>query len=123
LCVVVVVVAFFGLTGREAVSALLDAGVVTNRNSVPNDPNGAWYTSGVRLGTPALTTRGFGHDEFDTVAELIVHVLSNTQPGTTKAGGASKASYSLADGVADKVKAASAEMLDKHPLYPGLELV
>ena len=112
----------FGLTGRQAESALLDAGVVTNRNSVPNDPNGAWYTSGIRLGTPALTTRGFGHDEFDTVADLIVTVLQNTEPGTTKAGGPSKASYSLGDGVADKVRAASAEMLDKHPLYPGLDL-
>ena len=112
----------FGLTGRQAESALLDAGVVTNRNSVPNDPNGAWYTSGIRLGTPALTTRGFGHDEFDAVADLIVTVLQNTEPGTTKAGGPSKASYSLGDGVADKVRAASAEMLDKHPLYPGLDL-
>lgn len=46
----------FGLTGRQAESALLDAGVVTNRNSVPGDPNGAWYTSGIRFGTPALTT-------------------------------------------------------------------
>ena len=115
-------VSSFGLTGRQAESALLDAGVVTNRNSVPNDPNGAWYTSGIRLGTPALTTRGFGHDEFDRVAELIVDVLRNTEPGTTKAGGASKASYTLGDGVADRVKGASAEMLDKHPLYPGLEL-
>ncbi|CAB4736381.1 unannotated protein [freshwater metagenome] len=115
-------VSAYGLTGRQAESALLDAGVVTNRNSVPSDPNGAWYTSGVRLGTSALTTRGFGHDEFDTVADLIVHVLENTQPGTTKAGGPSKASYVLGDGVADKVRAASAEMLDKHPLYPGLEL-
>ena len=78
----------FGLTGRQAESALLDAGVVTNRNSVPADPNGAWYTSGIRIGTPALTTRGFGPDEFDAVAELIVDVLSNTDPGTTKAGGA-----------------------------------
>ena len=112
----------FGLTGRQAESALLDAGVVTNRNSVPNDPNGAWYTSDIRLGTPALTTRGFGHDEFDTVADLVVTVLQNTEPGTTKAGGPSKASYSLGDGVADKVRAASAEMLDKHPLYPGLDL-
>ena len=91
-------VSSFGLTGRQAESALLDAGVVTNRNSVPADPNGAWYTSGVRLGTPALTTRGFGHDEFDNVAELIVHVLQNTQPGTTKAGGPSKASYVLGRG-------------------------
>lgn len=115
-------VSSFGLTGRQAESALLDAGVVTNRNSVPQDPNGAWYTSGIRLGTPALTTRGFGHAEFDRVAELIVDVLGNTQPGTTKAGGPSKASYVLGDGVADRVKGASAEMLDKHPLYPGLEL-
>ena len=120
--IVLLDVTSFGLTGRQAETALLDAGVVTNRNSIPSDPNGAWYTSGIRLGTPALTTRGFGADEFDTVAELIVHVLQNTQPGTTKAGGPSKASYSLAEGVADKVKGASAEMLEKYPLYPGLEL-
>jgi glycine hydroxymethyltransferase len=120
--IVLLDVTSFGLTGRQAESALLDAGVVTNRNSVPADPNGAWYTSGVRLGTPALTTRGFGHDEFDAVAELIVQVLQNTEPGTTKAGGPSKASYTLAGGVADKVKDASAELLDKHPLYPGLDL-
>jgi glycine hydroxymethyltransferase len=112
----------FGLTGRQAESALLEAGVVTNRNSIPADPNGAWYTSGVRLGTPALTTRGFGHDEFDRVAELIVDVLSHTQPGTAKSGGPSKATYAVEDGVADRVKAASAELLDRHPLYPGLEL-
>lgn len=120
--IVLLDVSSFGLTGRQAESALLDAGVVTNRNSVPADPNGAWYTSGIRLGTPALTTRGFGHDEFDAVAELIVHVLQNTEPGTTKAGTPSKASYTLAEGVADKVRDASAELLDKHPLYPGLEL-
>jgi len=96
--------------------------VVTNRNSVPQDPNGAWYTSGIRLGTPALTTRGFGHDEFDRVAELMVHVLQNTQPGTTTDGRPSKASYTLGEGVAAKVRDASAEMLDKHPLYPGLDL-
>ncbi len=120
--IVLLDVSSFGLTGRQAESALLDSGVVTNRNSVPADPNGAWYTSGVRIGTPALTTRGFGAAEFDKVAELMVEVLSNTQPGTTKAGGPSKASYALAEGVADRVKAASAEMLDAHPLYPGLDL-
>ena len=112
----------FGLTGRQAESALIDSGVVTNRNSVPADPNGAWYTSGIRLGTPALTSRGFGGAEFDRVAELIVEVLSNTTPGTTKAGAPSQASYVLADGVADRVRSASAEMLDKHPLYPGIDL-
>jgi glycine hydroxymethyltransferase len=120
--IVLLDVSAFGLTGRQAESALLDAGVVTNRNSVPADPNGAWYTSGIRFGTPALTTRGFGHDEFDNVAALVVDVLKNTTPGTTKAGGPSKASYTLADGVAEKTRAASAEMLEKHPLYPGLDL-
>src|SRR4051794_28127906 len=112
----------FGLTGRQAESALLDAGVVTNRNSVPSDPNGAWYTSGIRFGTPALTTRGFGHEEVDTVARLVEDGLSNTTPNTTKAGAPSKATYTLADGVADRTRAASADMLHKYPLYPGLEL-
>ena len=115
-------VSSFGLTGRQAESALLDSGVVTNRNSIPADPNGAWYTSGIRFGTPALTSRGFSTDNFDVVADLVVDVLKNTQPGTTKAGTPSKASYTLADGVADRTKAAAAEMLDAHPLYPGLEL-
>jgi glycine hydroxymethyltransferase len=120
--IVLLDVTSFGLTGRQAESALLDAGVVTNRNSIPADPNGAWYTSGIRFGTPALTTRGFGHDEFDKVAELVVDVLTNTTPGATSTGAPSKASYVLADGVADRTRGASAEMLDKHPLYPGLDL-
>ncbi len=112
----------FGITGRQAESALLDAGVVTNRNSVPADPNGAWYTSGIRFGTPALTTRGFGAEEFDRVAELVIDVLTNTEPASTSDGSASKAKYALADGVSDRVRAASAEMLEAHPLYPGLTL-
>ena len=112
----------FGITGRQAESALLDAGIVTNRNSVPNDPNGAWYTTGVRIGTPALTSRGFGASEFGRVAELIVNVLSNTTATTTAAGTPGKAKYVLADGVAEATKAASAELLDANPLYPGLEL-
>ena len=112
-------VSSFGLTGRQAESALLDAGIVTNRNAVPNDPNGAWYTTGVRIGTPALTTRGFGAAEFDRVAELITDVLRNTTPTTTAAGTPGKAKYVLADGVAERTRAAAAEMLDTHPLYPG----
>ena len=86
----------FGLTGRQAESALLDSGIVTNRNSIPADPNGAWYTSGIRFGTPALTTRGFGPSEFDRVAELVVEVLSNTKPE-----GTSKAKYTLVDSTSD----------------------
>lgn len=72
-----------GLTGRQAEQALLDSGIVTNRNAVPQDRNGAWYTSGIRIGTPALTTRGLGTAEMDATAELIHTVLSQTTPGPT----------------------------------------
>jgi glycine hydroxymethyltransferase len=113
----------FGLTGRQAESALLDAGIVTNRNAIPADPNGAWYTSGIRLGTPALTSRGFGADDFDRVAELVVEVLSNTQPAKVDGpAGVSKAKSPLADGTADRVHAAAGELLTANPLYPGLTL-
>ncbi|MET0474623.1 MAG: glycine hydroxymethyltransferase [Mycobacterium sp.] len=115
--IVLLDVTSFGLTGRQAESALLDSGVVTNRNSIPADPNGAWYTSGIRFGTPALTSRGFDGADFDRVAELVVDVLNNTQPE-----GSSKAKYRLADGTADRVHAASAELLAANPLYPGLTL-
>jgi glycine hydroxymethyltransferase len=112
----------FGLTGRQAESALLDAGIVTNRNAIPRDPNGAWYTSGVRIGTPALTSRGFGTAEFDRVAELMVDVFTATSPTTAASGGTSKAKYEIADGVAGKTHSAAAELLAANPLYPGLDL-
>ncbi|MDU5514520.1 MAG: glycine hydroxymethyltransferase [Cutibacterium avidum] len=112
----------FGLTGRQAEAALLDSGVVTNRNSIPADPNGAWYTSGVRIGTPALTSRGFGADEFDQVAELIVTALKATTPVTASSGKPGKAKYRIADGVAQKVHDAADELLGNFPLYPGLDL-
>ncbi|MGN6608430.1 MAG: glycine hydroxymethyltransferase [Jatrophihabitans sp.] len=119
---VLIDVTSFGLTGRQAESALLDSGIVTNRNAIPNDPNGAWYTSGVRIGTPALTSRGFDTDDFDRVAELIVDVLSATEPASTSAGAPSKAKYVLADGVVDKTHAAANELLEANPLYPGIDL-
>jgi glycine hydroxymethyltransferase len=119
---VLIDVSTFGLTGRQAESALLDSGIVTNRNAVPRDPNGAWYTSGVRIGTPALTSRGFAAPEFDRVAELIVDVLTATTPAAAASGGTSKAKYAIADGVAAKTHDAAGELLDANPLYPGLEV-
>jgi glycine hydroxymethyltransferase len=110
--------ASFGLTGRQAEAALLDAGVVTNRNSVPRDPNGAWYTSGVRLGTPALTTLGFGTDEMDEVADVITTALRATTPAAAGA----KAKYTVDDQVAADCRARCADLLGRHPLYPGIEL-
>jgi glycine hydroxymethyltransferase len=119
--IVLLDVTSFGLTGRQAESALLDSGVVTNRNAIPSDPNGAWYTSGIRFGTPALTTRGFGAADFDRVAELVVDVLKNTQPAQGAAA-PSKAKYTMVDGTAERVHAAAAELLAANPLYPGLAL-
>ncbi len=53
----------FGLTGRQAESAMRECGITLNRNSLPFDPNGPWYTSGLRIGTPAVTTLGMGPAE------------------------------------------------------------
>jgi glycine hydroxymethyltransferase len=108
------------LTGRQAEGALLDAGIVTNRNSVPADVNGAWYTSGVRIGTPALTTRGLDEADFDQVAELIVAVLRTTKPAIGPNGAPSKAKYASDTQVAARVRAECDELLAAHPLYRGL---
>jgi glycine hydroxymethyltransferase len=107
----------FGLTGRQAEPALLDSGIVTNRNSIPHDPNGAWYTSGIRVGTPALTTRGLGPAEMDRIAELMVTVLSKTA-----ASGDSKARYDLDPAIAERVSAQATELLKDFPLYPDVDL-
>jgi glycine hydroxymethyltransferase len=106
-----------GLTGRQAEAALLDAGLVTNRNAVPADPNGPWYTSGIRLGTPALTTRGLTESELREVGDLIADVVQNTQPD-----GDSKVRYRLDPAVADRVRARAAELVGAHPLYPEVSL-
>jgi glycine hydroxymethyltransferase len=63
------------LTGKTAEQALEAAGITANKNMVPFDDKSPFVTSGLRLGTPAMTTRGFGPDEFARVAELIDRVL------------------------------------------------
>jgi glycine hydroxymethyltransferase len=65
-----------GLTGKAAEQALEAAGITANKNMVPFDDKSPFVTSGLRLGTPAMTTRGFGPDEFERVAALIDRVLS-----------------------------------------------
>ncbi len=66
------------ITGQEAENRLHEAGITVNKNSVPNDPRPPMVTSGVRIGTPALATRGFGDEEFTEVADIIALAL---QPG------------------------------------------
>jgi glycine hydroxymethyltransferase len=112
----------YRLTGRQAESALVDAGIVTNRNSIPRDPNGAWYTSGIRLGTPALTTRGLGPAEMDDIAGLIEVVLASTRPAAGPDGGTSRARYSLDEALASKIAGQAAGLLARFPLYPSVQL-
>jgi len=66
-----------GVTGRKAEVALDKVGITVNRNAIPNDPEKPWYTSGLRIGTPAVTTRGFREPEMEIVAELLDRALSN----------------------------------------------
>jgi glycine hydroxymethyltransferase len=62
----------FGVTGKEADAALGEVGITVNKNTIPYDPNPPMVSSGVRLGTPALTSRGMGVSEMEQIAELIV---------------------------------------------------
>jgi glycine hydroxymethyltransferase len=64
-------------TGKEAEEALGRAGIVVNRDGIPFDPRPGLITSGIRLGTPAVTSRGFGKEEMKTIASLIVRVITN----------------------------------------------
>ena len=65
------------ITGREAEVLLDRVNITCNKNTIPNDPQKANITSGIRLGTPAMTTRGFGREEFIMVGELILETFRN----------------------------------------------
>jgi glycine hydroxymethyltransferase len=116
----------FGLNGRQAEGALRAAGITANRNVLPDDTNGAWYTSGLRLGSPAVTTLGMGADEMREVGNIIASVLRATSPGTI-ASGANRGKPSLvnfhtADRTTTAARAKVKDLLDRHPLYPEIEL-
>ncbi|MBD8004456.1 serine hydroxymethyltransferase [Bacillus norwichensis] len=66
-----------GLTGKDAEKVLDDVGITANKNTIPYDPEGPFVTSGVRIGTAAVTSRGFGMKEMDEIASLIAFVLKN----------------------------------------------
>ena len=94
------------LDGQQAEDLLHEVGITVNRNAVPFDPRPPKVTSGLRIGTPALATRGFDAKDFAEVADII---------GTTLVQGASGASVDV-DGLRARVKA----LTDAHPLYAGL---
>ncbi len=71
-----------GLTGKVAEGLLVRAGLTVNKNTVPDDPQSPFVTSGVRIGTPAVTTRGMGDAEMDRIAELIDEVLTGRDDAT-----------------------------------------
>ena len=113
-----------GLTGRQAESALFECDITMNRNSLPFDPNGPWYTSGLRMGTAALTTLGMGTAEMEEVGSLVALVLKNTSPAPDAKDPSkkSKAKYVIdakakAEAV-DRVK----KLMDRFPVYPCLDL-
>jgi hypothetical protein len=73
----------FGRNGRQAEAALRAAGITLKRNVVPDETNGAWYTSGLRLGTPAVSTLGMGADEIREIADVLTAVLAATSAGAS----------------------------------------
>ncbi|MGY5765873.1 serine hydroxymethyltransferase [Brachybacterium sp. DNPG3] len=89
------------LDGQQAEDLLHEVGITVNRNAVPNDPRPPRVTSGLRIGTPALATRGFGKDEFTEVAEVIALTLT---------GGAD----------VESLRARTAALAEKKPLYADL---
>lgn len=113
----------FGITGRQAESVLREANITVNRNAIPFDKQGPWYTSGIRLGTPALTTLGMGLEEMHEIAAIIHLVLSHTKPGISpKTGQVSKALGVVDAGILETARARVKQLLGGFPLYPELEI-
>ncbi len=116
----------FGLNGRQAESALRECGITLNRNALPFDPNGPWYTSGLRIGTPAVTTLGMGKEEMKEIASIIKLVLANTQAAIikkgTKAGQPSRARFVTPEAISLKARKRVQSLLDRFVLYPELDL-
>lgn len=116
----------FGINGRQAESALIDCGITLNRNALPFDPNGPWYTSGLRIGTPAVTTLGMGKEEMKEIASIITLVLKNTKPAVIskgpKAGTLSKSKAVTAKEAKEQAINRVHALLSKYVLYPELDL-
>ncbi len=89
------------LTGKDAEAALERAGITVNKNAIPFETESPFVTSGIRIGTPALTTRGMGTEEMETIADLVVQILRNCNDET----------------VTERVKKKVQELCDAFPIY------
>jgi len=93
-----------GITGKDAEAALGAAHITVNKNAVPNDPQSPFVTSGIRIGTPAITTRGFGEKESRELAGWICDILGNTKDTS----------------VLDAVRAKAQEICRRFPVYEDI---
>ncbi|MDI6888130.1 MAG: serine hydroxymethyltransferase [Methanocellales archaeon] len=90
-----------GITGKEAEEALGEVDIIVNKNTIPFDPRSPFITSGIRIGTPAVTTRGLKEEEMRRIAEMISDVLLNIGDNATR----------------DRIKKEVAELCNRFPLY------
>jgi glycine hydroxymethyltransferase len=91
-----------GMTGKELNDLTEQVNITLNKNAVPWDPEKPTITSGVRIGTPAITTRGFKEADCEKVAELITDIIRNKEEAF------------------DRVRAGVKELIEKYPLYEGV---
>ena len=89
----------FDITGKELEKRLDEVRITVNKNTIPNDPQSPFVTSGIRIGTPAVTSRGFGTEDMAVIAEYIKRTAADF------------------DNSADEVRAGVAELCRKHPIY------
>lgn len=105
----------FGLNGRVAEELLRKACITVNRNTIPFDSENPWKTSGIRLGTPALTTLGMKEEEMNVIADHIVHLLKNaTQTPDGK--------FTVDGQILNRVQEEVSMLLQQFPLYPEIML-
>ena len=93
-------------TGKEAEKALEDSNIVVNKNAVPYDPEPPTVTSGIRIGTPALTTRGLEEEELEEIGEIIGEVVKRPEDGDLK----------------KDIRGRVSELLETYPLYDGSDV-
>ena len=93
-----------GLTGKDMANMLEKVGITANKNTVPNDPQSPFVTSGIRIGTPAVTTRGFKEDDMVEVGQIIAEAIKNHDN----------------EEVLKSLKERSMSLCKKYPLYPNL---